>query len=70
MLGKTVKMTQGFTHAKLSDSLIISTVLILSFLIGDYKLKSNYLTRGGLIPGFIIGIMVLIVFGYLAINNP
>jgi len=33
-------------------------------------LKSIYLTRGRLIPGLIIGILVFIVFGYLAINNP
>jgi membrane protease YdiL (CAAX protease family) len=33
-------------------------------------LKSIYLTRGRLIPGLIIGILVFIVFGYMAINNP
>jgi membrane protease YdiL (CAAX protease family) len=62
--------SKGFALSKLSDSLIISSVLILSFILGGYKLKSIYLTRGRLIPGLIIGILVFIVFGYLAINNP
>jgi membrane protease YdiL (CAAX protease family) len=62
--------SKGFALSKLSDSIIISGVLILSFLIGGYKLKSIYLSRGRLIPGLIIGILVFIVFGYLAINNP
>jgi membrane protease YdiL (CAAX protease family) len=62
--------SKGFALSKLSDSLIISGVLILSFIISGYKLKSIYLTRGRLVPGLIIGILVFIVFGYLAINNP
>lgn len=62
--------SQGIALAKLSDSLIISGVLILAFLIGGYKLKSIYLTRGRLVPGILIGIMFFVVLGYLAINNP
>ena len=62
--------SKGFALTKLSDSLIISGVLILSFIIGGYKLKSIYLTKGRLIPGLIIGIIAFILFGYLAINNP
>jgi len=62
--------SQGFALAKLSDSVIISAVLILSFIIGGYKLKSIYLTQGRLIPGLLIGIIVFMIFGYLAINNP
>jgi len=61
---------KGFALIKLSDSVIISAVLILSFIMGGYKLKSIYLTKGRLIPGLIIGIFIFIVFGYLAINNP
>jgi membrane protease YdiL (CAAX protease family) len=62
--------SQGFALSKLSDSLIISAVLIISFIIGGYKLKSIYLTKGRLIPGLLIGTIVFIVFGYLALNNP
>jgi membrane protease YdiL (CAAX protease family) len=62
--------SKGFALSKLSDSLIISGVLILSFIIVGYKLKNIYLTKGRLIPGLIIGIIAFIVFGYLAINNP
>jgi len=62
--------SKGFALSKLSDSLIISGVLILSFIIGGYKLKSIYLSKGRLIPGLLIGMILFIVFGYLAINNP
>ena len=62
--------SKGFALSKLSDSLIISLVLIISFIIGGYKLKTIYLTKGRLIPGLMIGFLVFIVFGYLAINNP
>jgi membrane protease YdiL (CAAX protease family) len=62
--------SQGFALSKLSDSFIISGVLIISFIIAGYKLKSIFLTRGRLLPGLIIGILVFIVLGYLAINNP
>jgi membrane protease YdiL (CAAX protease family) len=62
--------SKGFALCKLSDSLIISGVLILSFIIGGYKLKSIYLSKGRLIPGLLTGMILFIVFGYLAINNP
>jgi membrane protease YdiL (CAAX protease family) len=61
---------RGFALIKLSDSVILSLVLILSFIIGGYKLKSIYLTKEGLIPGLIVGILFFILFGYLALNNP
>jgi membrane protease YdiL (CAAX protease family) len=61
---------KGFALSKLSDSVIISLVLILSFIIGGYKLKSIYLAKGRLISGLIIGIIVFIILGYLALNNP
>jgi len=65
-----MESSKGFALSKLSDSLIISLVIILSFMFGGYKLKSIYLTKGRLIPGIAIGIIFFIVFGYLAINNP
>jgi membrane protease YdiL (CAAX protease family) len=63
-------LSQGIALAKLSDSLITSTVIILSFIIGGYQLKSIYLTRGRLIPGLLIGILFFMVLGYLALTNP
>jgi membrane protease YdiL (CAAX protease family) len=60
----------GFALVKLSDSVILSSVLILFFIIGGYKLKSIYLSKGRLIPGLIVGILFFILFGYLALNNP
>jgi membrane protease YdiL (CAAX protease family) len=62
--------SQGFALSKLSDSVIISTVLILSFITFGYKLKNIYLTKGRLMAGLLIGVLVFLVFGYLAINNP
>ena len=61
---------RGIALAKLSDSAIISTVIIFSFLIGGYKFKSIFLTKGRLIPGLVIGVILFLIFGYLAINNP
>jgi membrane protease YdiL (CAAX protease family) len=62
--------SRGFALSKLSDSVIISAVLIVSFMIGGYKLKSIYLTQGRLLQGLIMGILVFLILGYLAINNP
>ena len=62
--------SRGFALIKLSDSVILSSVLMLSFVVGGYKLKSIYLTKGHLIPGLIAGILFFILSGYLALNNP
>jgi membrane protease YdiL (CAAX protease family) len=62
--------SQGFALSKLSDSVITGGVLIISFLIGGYKLKNIYLAKGRLLSGFLIGTIAFIAFGYLAINNP
>ncbi len=62
--------SKGFALMKLSDAVIISVVLILAFVIGGYRLKNIYLTKGRLLPGLIIGILFFILFGYLALNNP
>ena len=61
---------RGFALAKFSDSSIISLVLILSFIIGGYKLKSIYLTGGHLITGIVIGAALFMIFGFLALKNP
>jgi membrane protease YdiL (CAAX protease family) len=68
--GLDTATSKGFALTKLSDSVIISTLLILSFTIGGYKLKNLYLTKGRLIPGLVIGSIIFALFGYLAINNP
>lgn len=68
--GLDMETTKGFALSKFSDSAIISVVLISSFLIAGYRLKSIYLTRGKLISGIITGIIFFIIFGYLALTNP
>lgn len=65
-----METSKGFALSKLSDAVIISLVLIISFIVAGYKLKSIYLTKGRLIYGLIIGILFFILFGYLALNNP
>ena len=62
--------SKGFALIKLSDSVIISCILILSFILGGYKLRTIFLNGGSLVPGLIIGTLVFILFGYLALNNP
>jgi hypothetical protein len=62
--------SNGFALSKLSDAVIIGLIIIVSFVVAGYKLKSVYLTKGRLIPGLIIGILLFILFGYLALNNP
>lgn len=65
-----VNTSRGLALSKFSDSAIISSVLISSFLITGYRLKSIYLTAGKLIPGIITGIIFFLIFGYLALSNP
>lgn len=65
-----VNTSKGIALSKFSDSAIISIVLISSFLIAGYRLKTIYLTMGKLIPGIITGIIFFLIFGYLALTNP
>lgn len=65
-----LESAKGIALAKLSDSFFICLVLISSFLIGGYKLKDIYLTKGKFSLGLIIGFFIFILMGYLAINNP
>jgi membrane protease YdiL (CAAX protease family) len=68
--GLSTETAKEFAFIKLSDSVIISLVIILAFFLGKYNLKSIYLTKGRLIGGLLIGIAFFVVLGYLAINNP
>ena len=61
-----LESAKGIALAKLSDGLIISLVLIGSFLIGGYKLKDIYISRGRLALGLIIGFLTFILFGLFA----
>jgi membrane protease YdiL (CAAX protease family) len=62
--------SEGFALIKLSDSFILSSVIIVSFLLAGYTLKNLYITKGKLIAGFVTGILFFLLFGYLALNNP
>ncbi len=68
--GLDMETAKGLALSKFSDSAIITVVLISSFLIAGYRLKTIYLTSGKLIPGIITGIIFFLIFGYLALNNP
>jgi membrane protease YdiL (CAAX protease family) len=65
-----INTSKGLALSKFSDSAIITIVLISSFLVAGYRLKSIYLTGGKLIPGIITGIIFFIIFGFLALTNP
>jgi membrane protease YdiL (CAAX protease family) len=61
---------RDLAFAKLSDSVIISFVIILCFLVAGYRFKSIYLSKGKLRVGLSLGIIFFLLFGYLALNNP
>lgn len=62
--------SKGFALIKLSDSFIICSIIIVSFLVAGYTLKNLYITKGRLIAGLVAGILFFLLFGYLALNNP
>ncbi len=62
--------SRGFALLKLSDAVIISAILILTFIFSGYSWDSIFLAKGQLVLGLIIGLIFFIAFGYLAINNP
>jgi len=62
--------SKGFALIKLSDSFIITSVIIVAFLLAGYTLKNLYITKGRLIAGLATGILFFLLFGYLALNNP
>ncbi|MEA1886139.1 MAG: CPBP family intramembrane glutamic endopeptidase [Bacteroidota bacterium] len=67
--GLNIETPRGIALAKLSDSLIISTVVIASFLIAGYKLNDIYITGGRLMPGLIIGVAAFFIMGLLAVTS-
>jgi membrane protease YdiL (CAAX protease family) len=65
-----IQTPKGFALSKFSDAAITGIVLISTFIIAGYSLKSIYLTRGKLIAGLITGMLFFVIFGYFAMNNP
>jgi len=68
--GLDLETPRGIAFAKLSDSVVISLILIVSFLIGGYKLKDIFLTLGHIKAGLIVGFSTFFLMGLLAIYNP
>ena len=69
-LNLNLNSSKGIALSKLSDSLIISTVIIISLLIAKHRLKSIYLTNGRLLAGILTGLFFFFLFGFLAFKNP
>jgi uncharacterized protein len=69
-LNLDITRPKGIALSKLSDSLIISTVIIVSVLFSKQPPRSIYLTRGRLVAGLVTGLFFFILFGYLAFKNP
>ncbi len=70
LLNINLESAKGIAFAKLSDSFIISLVLISSFMLGGFKLKDIYIAKGILVSGLIIGLLSFTLMGFLALNNP
>ncbi len=68
--GLDIETSKGIALAKLSDSFIISVVIIAGLAIGGFRLNDIYLTPGKLLPGLLIGVLSFLILGFLAINNP
>ncbi len=68
--GLELSTPRGIAFAKLSDSIVISLVLIISFLIGGYNLKDIFLSKGKLGTGLLVGLLTFFLIGLLAIYNP
>ena len=64
-----LESARGIALIKLSDSFFISLVLIISFLLGGYKLREIYLHKGRFSLGIIIGLISFILMGYFALNT-
>jgi membrane protease YdiL (CAAX protease family) len=67
--GLDIETPKGIAMAKMSDSIIISVIIIASLLIARFKLKDIYITSGKRIPGLIIGVLSFLVLGFLAMQN-
>ncbi|HBE40394.1 MAG TPA: hypothetical protein DDW27_04185 [Bacteroidales bacterium] len=65
-----ISSSKGIALSKLSDSLIISTVIIITFLIANQSLKSIYLTKGRLAIGIPVGLIFFFLLGFIAFKNP
>ena len=70
LLNLDITRPKGIALSKLSDSLIISTVIIVSVLIAKQPLRSIFLTTGRLVAGVSIGFFFFLLFGFLAFTNP
>jgi membrane protease YdiL (CAAX protease family) len=69
-LNLDISSTKGIALSKLSDSLIISTVIIISVLLAKQSPRSIFLTGGRLVMGLLTGLFFFILFGFLALTNP
>jgi membrane protease YdiL (CAAX protease family) len=69
LLNINLESARGIAFAKLSDSFIISFVLIFSFVAVRYKLKDIYIAKGRLTLGLIIGLLSFIIMGFLALSD-
>jgi len=69
LLHLDLNSSKGFALSKLSDSFIISTVIISVFLIAKQPLKSIYLAKGRLVTGIVTGLIFFLLFGFMALKN-
>ncbi|HCC70319.1 MAG TPA: hypothetical protein DEQ09_04095 [Bacteroidales bacterium] len=65
-----IETPRGIALAKMSDSIIIFSVVLMPLFLSGFKLKDIYISRGKLLPGLIIGMLSFLLMGFLAIKNP
>jgi len=68
-LNLDMSSSKGIALSKLSDSLIISTVIIASVLIAKQPLRSIFITSGRLVAGIVIGLSFCIKMRYLIFSH-
>lgn len=60
----------GVALAKLSDSVVISCILIVGVLVMDWEPKDIFLDKGKFRLGTTMGVLSFLLMGYLAMMNP
>ena len=70
LLGLNIQSAKGLALAKLSDSMVISLVVIILFIVAGFKFKDMYISKGRIIIGLTVGLCLFCLMTYLAIFQP
>ena len=65
-----IQSAKGLALAKLSDSAVLSFVVIILFLLAGYRWRDMYIVKGRMLIGIVIGLILFSLMAYLAIFQP